>query len=37
MERDPRSFLWDARESADAIFRFIDGRTEQDYFANEML
>jgi uncharacterized protein with HEPN domain len=37
MERDPRSFLWDARESADTILRFIDGRTAPDYLADPML
>jgi uncharacterized protein with HEPN domain len=37
MERDPRSFLWDARESADAILRFIHGRTEQEYLDDAML
>jgi uncharacterized protein with HEPN domain len=37
MERDPRSFLWDARESADAILRFILGRNEQDYLTDDML
>ena len=37
MERDARSFLWDARESADAIARFIAGRTVDQYVADEML
>jgi uncharacterized protein with HEPN domain len=37
MQRDPKSFLWDARESADSILRFISGRTEADYLADPML
>ncbi|MCF3948564.1 DUF86 domain-containing protein [Acidiphilium sp. AL] len=37
MERDPRSFLWDVRESADAILRFIAGRSFDDYLADDML
>jgi uncharacterized protein with HEPN domain len=37
MERDPRSYLWDARESADAILRFIAGRSADDYLADAML
>jgi uncharacterized protein with HEPN domain len=27
MRRDPRSFLWDVREAADAIKRFTQGRS----------
>jgi uncharacterized protein with HEPN domain len=37
MERDPRTFLWDARESADAIIGFIAGRTIQQYLDEPML
>jgi uncharacterized protein with HEPN domain len=37
MERDSRTFLWDARESADAIARFTAGRTSEQYLADEML
>jgi uncharacterized protein with HEPN domain len=37
MERDPRSFLWDARQSADAILRFTAGASEDRYLADEML
>lgn len=37
MERDPRSFLWDVRESADAILRFTEGRSLDDYLADDML
>jgi uncharacterized protein with HEPN domain len=37
MERDPRGFLWDACTSADAIARFVGGRSLQDYRSDEML
>jgi len=37
MERDPRSFLWDVRQSADAILRFIAGRSLDDYLTDDML
>ena len=37
MERDPHGFLWDARESADAILRFIAGRSRDDYLTDAML
>jgi uncharacterized protein with HEPN domain len=37
MERDPRAYLWDARESADAIASFVRGRTYEDYRADMML
>ena len=37
MERDARGFLWDVRESADAILRFIAGRSSDDYLGDEML
>ncbi|MDE8347644.1 MAG: DUF86 domain-containing protein [Acidocella sp.] len=37
MERDPRSFLWDARESADAILRFTANKSEEAYLADDML
>jgi uncharacterized protein with HEPN domain len=37
MERDPRSFLWDASESADLILRFVSGRTAVDYLTDPML
>jgi uncharacterized protein with HEPN domain len=37
MKRDARAFLWDARESADAIAEFVIGRTEADYRADRML
>jgi len=37
MERDPRAYLWDAREAADAIAAFAQGRTLDDYLADRML
>ena len=37
MDRDPRAYLWDARESADAIADFVKGRTLDDYLADRML
>ena len=37
MARDPRAFLWDVRESADAILRFTAARTEREYRQDEML
>ena len=37
MERDPRAYLWDARQSADAIAEFARGRTFDDYVADSML
>jgi uncharacterized protein with HEPN domain len=37
MERDPRSFLWDARDSADTILRFVAGVSEEQYLADDML
>jgi uncharacterized protein with HEPN domain len=41
MERDPRAYLWDARDSAedsaDAIAEFVRGRTLDDYLGDRML
>jgi uncharacterized protein with HEPN domain len=37
MDRDPRAFLWDAKDSADAITEFVRGRTLDDYVADRML
>jgi uncharacterized protein with HEPN domain len=37
MERDPRSFLWDARTSADAILRYTANKSEAAYLADDML
>jgi uncharacterized protein with HEPN domain len=37
MEREPRSLLWDARSSADAILRFVGGKSLEAYLADDML
>ena len=37
MDHDPRAYLWDARESADAIASFVRGRTFKDYRTDMML
>lgn len=37
MDRDPLVFLWDARDSAEAILRFVAGKTFEDYQADAML
>ena len=37
MDRDPRAYLWDAREGADAIAQFVAGRTFDEYLADRML
>lgn len=36
MQRDPRAFLWDVRESALAIQTFTTGMTAATFAANEM-
>lgn len=37
MQRDPRAYLWDVREAADAILGFVAGVTLEAYAANPML
>ena len=37
MERDPRSLLWDVRDSADTNRRFTANRSIQEYLADDML
>lgn len=37
MQRDPRAFLWDVRESTLAIQGFIAGMTSADYAANDLV
>jgi uncharacterized protein with HEPN domain len=37
MERDPRAYLWDAREAAEAILEFTAGKTYEDYGSERML
>ena len=36
MRRDPRAYLWDVREAADAIASFLQGRSFDDYAADLM-
>jgi len=37
MERDPRAYLWDAREAAEAILEFTADKTYEDYRSERML
>ena len=37
MQRDPRAFLWDVRESALAIQGFVAGMTADNYAANDLV
>ena len=37
MDRDPRSFLWDIQEAADAIARFAAGMDFSGYAENEVV
>lgn len=37
MQRDPRAFLWDVREAADAITKFIGDTDFDGYITNRML
>ncbi|WNK00456.1 DUF86 domain-containing protein [Thalassospiraceae bacterium LMO-JJ14] len=37
MPHDPRAFLWDAQEAAQAIAAFTDGMTEAEYIANPLV
>ena len=37
MARDPRAFLWDAREAAFAILRFIGDMDATSFSANELV
>jgi uncharacterized protein with HEPN domain len=37
MVPEPRAFLWDSRSDADAIARFIRGKSFEDYLADEVL
>jgi len=37
MQRDPRAYLWDICDSADAVAAFVTGRTEQDYRSDRRL
>lgn len=37
MQRDPRAYLWDAREAAGRIVDFVAGRTWDDYETDVLL
>lgn len=37
MHRDPRAYLWDAREAAAAILEFVAGKTFEDYTNDRLL
>lgn len=37
MRRDPRAYLWDVRDAADAIKEFTLGRKFDDYLADRMV
>lgn len=37
MRREPRAYLWDVREAADAILEFTLGLRLDDYLADRML
>jgi len=37
MQRDTRAYLWDAREAADAILRFTQDHTRQEFEENLLL
>lgn len=37
MQRDPRAFLWDVRDAADAIMKFVGDTDFDGYIANRML
>jgi uncharacterized protein with HEPN domain len=37
MDRDARAYLWDAKESAEAIAGFVRGKSFEDYSADQML
>ncbi|MFZ2407824.1 MAG: HepT-like ribonuclease domain-containing protein [Methylobacter sp.] len=37
MQRDPRAYLWDAREAAGAILEFVAGKTFEDYAGDRLL
>ena len=37
MQRDPRAYLWDAREATAAILEFVAGKTFKDYASDRLL
>ena len=37
MPRDPRAYLWDARQAAERVVEFVAGRTWQEYAGDVLL
>lgn len=37
MRRDPRAYLWDARQAAERVVQFVTGRTWEEYQADALL
>jgi uncharacterized protein with HEPN domain len=37
MQRDPKAYLWDARQALDAITAFMHGRTREEFLQDLML
>lgn len=37
MPRDAKGLLWDAHEAASAVARFLEGRSEAEYLADQLL
>lgn len=37
MQRDPRTYLWDARQAARRVAAFVAGRTWDEYAADDLL
>jgi uncharacterized protein with HEPN domain len=37
MRRDPRAFLWDIKQAADAISRFVEGMDSKAYSESEIV
>jgi uncharacterized protein with HEPN domain len=37
MQRDPRAYLWDARQAAERVVAFVAGRTWQEYETDDLL
>lgn len=37
MRRDPRTYLWDARQAAQRVMAFVAGRTWEEYTTDDLL
>ncbi len=37
MERDPKAYLWDARDAAEAVTQFVQGKSFDDLLDDQML